>query len=127
MTCSEAPTPEIDSADPQPTAKVNEPDGHSPFPIVGIGASAGGLEAFQQLLGHLPPDLNMTFLLVQHLDATHQSHLTEILSRVTQLPISEAIHGHAVRPGHIYVIAPNTCLAIVEGLLHVTRRDVLPG
>ena len=52
---------------------LNEPDGHSPFPIVGIGASAGGLEAFQQLLAHLPADINMAFLLVQHLDATHRA------------------------------------------------------
>jgi two-component system CheB/CheR fusion protein len=49
-------TPEIDSADHQQDARLNEPDGHSPFPIVGIGASAGGLEAFQQLLAHLPAD-----------------------------------------------------------------------
>ena len=54
-------TPEIDSGDLYQNARLNEPDGHSPFPIVGIGASAGGLEAFQQLLGHLPADINMAF------------------------------------------------------------------
>lgn len=65
MSRSEDSRLEIDSADPQQqNARVNEPDGHSPFPIVGIGASAGGLEAFQQLLGHLPSDINMAFLLV---------------------------------------------------------------
>ncbi|HEX6174955.1 MAG TPA: chemotaxis protein CheB, partial [Candidatus Binatia bacterium] len=79
MSPSEDPGLEIDSADLHQNAKVNEPDGHSPFPIVGIGASAGGLEAFQQLLGQLPADINMAFLLVQHLDATHESHLTHIL------------------------------------------------
>ena len=120
-------TPEIDSGDLYQNARLNEPDGHSPFPIVGIGASAGGLEAFQQLLGQLPADINMAFLLVQHLDATHESHLTHILSRATRLPVSEAIHGRAVRPGEIYVIAPNTCLAVADGLLHVTPRDQLPG
>ena len=118
--------PEIDSAHQQ-NARVNEPDGHSPFPIVGIGASAGGLEAFQQLLAHLPPDINMAFILVQHLDATHQSHLTAILSRATRLPISEATHRDPVRPGQIYVIKPNTCLAVAEGQLHVTPRDDMPG
>jgi two-component system CheB/CheR fusion protein len=127
MSRNEDPTPEKDSADAQQKVSLNEPDGHSPFPIVGIGASAGGLEAFQQLLGHLPTDINMAFLLVQHLDATHPSHLTDILSRVTRLPISEATHGHPVRPGQIYVIAPNTCLAVAEDLLHVTPRDELPG
>ena len=80
MSPSEDPGLEIDSADLQQNAKMNEPEGHSPFPIVGIGASAGGLDAFQQLLGQLPADINMAFLLVQHLDATHESHLTHILS-----------------------------------------------
>jgi CheB methylesterase len=70
MSRSEDPGLEVDSAAAEQNAKVNEPDGHSPFPIVGIGASAGGLDAFQQLLAHLPADINMAFLLVQHLDAT---------------------------------------------------------
>ena len=127
MSRSETSTFQTDLAGIQQQTAVNEPDGHSPFPIVGLGASAGGLEAFQELLGHLPPDLHMAFLLVQHLDATHESHLTDILSRATRLPVSEASHGHAVLPGHIYIIAPNTCLAIAEGLLRVTPRDELPG
>ncbi len=127
MSRNEDPTPEADSADAQQNARIIEPDGYNPFPIVGIGASAGGLEAFKQLLSHLPPDINMAFLLVQHLDATHQSHLTDILSKVTLLPISEATHGDLVRSGHVYVIAPNTCLAVAEGLLDVTPRDKLPG
>jgi two-component system, chemotaxis family, CheB/CheR fusion protein len=67
MSRSEDSRLEIDSADPQQNARVNEPDGYSPFPIVGIGESAGGLEAFQQLLRNLPADINMAFLLVQHL------------------------------------------------------------
>ena len=127
MSSSEISRSQKGIADDAGQAPINEPDGHSPFPIVAIGASAGGLEAFRELLGHLRPDLHMAFLLVQHLDATHESHLTDILSRATRLPVSEASHGHAVLPGHIYVIAPNTCLAIAEGLLRVTPRDELPG
>src|SRR5208282_2001787 len=56
------------------------------FPVVGIGASAGGLEAFTKLLKHLPNDTGMAFVLVQHLDPTHASALTEILSRTTAMP-----------------------------------------
>jgi two-component system, chemotaxis family, CheB/CheR fusion protein len=97
-------------------------DGHNPFPIVGIGASAGGLEAFQQMLAHLPPDTGMAFLLVQHLDPSHKSQLTEILSRVTPLPVIEATDGLAVRPDHIYIIPPNANLTIAQGRLHVTPR-----
>jgi two-component system CheB/CheR fusion protein len=101
---------------------LDEPDGHSPFPIVGIGASAGGLEAFQQMLKHLPPDSGMAFLLVQHLDPSHKSQLAEILSRATPLPVIEATDGLAVRPDHIYIIPANADLAIAQGLLRVTPR-----
>jgi two-component system CheB/CheR fusion protein len=97
-------------------------DGQNRFPIVGIGASAGGLEAFQQMLAHLPPDTGMAFLLVQHLDPSHKSQLTEILSRSTPLPVIEATDGLGVRPDHIYIIPSNTNLTIAQGLLHVTPR-----
>src|SRR4030095_1986583 len=60
---------------------------NTPFPVVGIGASAGGLEAFKQLLDHLPIDTGMAFVLVQHLDPTHESILTELLSRSTRMPV----------------------------------------
>ena len=114
---------ETEAANAGQNASVNEPDGYSPFPIVGIGASAGGLEAFQQLLAELPPDINMAFLLCSHLVATQESHLPDILSRITRLPVVQASHGDPVRPGHIYVIAPNTCVAVATGLHHVTPRD----
>ena len=61
----------------------------SSFPIVGIGASAGGLEAFTDLLSHLPNDTGMAFVLIQHLDPKHESHLTELLSKASKMPISE--------------------------------------
>src|SRR5690242_502186 len=59
----------------------------STFPIVGIGASAGGLEAFSQLLSSLPFDLGMAFVLVPHLDPTHESAMTELLARQTKMPV----------------------------------------
>src|SRR5580698_2150102 len=64
-----------------------------PFPVVGIGASAGGLEAFTKLLKHLPGNTGMAFVLVQHLDPTHASALTEILSRATAMPVTEVKDG----------------------------------
>ena len=106
----------------QSKGALDEPDGHSPFPIVGIGASAGGLEAFQQMLEHLPPDSGMAFLLVQHLDPSHKSQLAEILSRATPLPVIEATDGLAVSPDHIYIIPANANLTIAQGLLRVTPR-----
>ena len=81
------------------------------FPIVGIGASAGGLEAFTSLLKHLPNDTGMAFVLVQHLDPTHASALTEILSRATAMPVTEVRDGMRIEPNHVYVIPPNTNMA----------------
>ncbi len=70
----------------------------SSFPIVGIGASAGGLEAFTELLSHLPDDTGMAFVLIQHLDPKHESHLTELLSKVSKMPVSEVKAIRAPRP-----------------------------
>jgi two-component system, chemotaxis family, CheB/CheR fusion protein len=93
------------------------------FPVVGIGASAGGLEAFRQLLSHLPIDTGMAFVLIQHLDPHHKSLLTEILARETAMPVVEVKSGLAVQPNHVYVIPPNTKMAIVHGALKLTARD----
>src|SRR2546422_674038 len=90
------------------------------FPVVGIGASAGGLEAFIELLGGLPPDSGIAFVLVQHLEPHHASQLTDILSRVTPMPVVQAEDGLRVEANRVYVIAPNTKLTIEQGVLHST-------
>src|SRR3989441_5429650 len=92
------------------------------FPVVGIGASAGGLEAFTQLLRELPPDINMALVLVQHLDPTYKSLLTELLSKTTKLPVTEVTDGMQVKPRNVYVIPPNTSMTISKGALHLTPR-----
>ncbi|TMI33473.1 chemotaxis protein CheR [Candidatus Bathyarchaeota archaeon] len=92
------------------------------FPIVGIGASAGGLEAFTQLLQELPSAINMALVLVQHLDPTYKSLLTELLSRTTKLAVEEVTDGTRVKPGHVYVIPPNTTMTISKRVLHLTPR-----
>ncbi|MGH9913782.1 MAG: chemotaxis protein CheB, partial [Pyrinomonadaceae bacterium] len=103
-------------------------DAHeSSLPVVGIGASAGGLEAFTQLLAHLPLDTGMAFVLVQHLDSTHESLLTELLSRTTEMPVNEVSDGMAVEPNHIYVIPRNTNMAIAGGVLHLRPRQKARG
>src|SRR5438445_7524685 len=93
------------------------------FPIVGIGASAGGLEAFSELLAHLSLDAAMAFVLVQHLDPKYPSILSEILSRTTPLPVVEVQHGVRVEPGHVYVMPPNTSMTIVRGVLNLAPRS----
>src|SRR5262249_49910467 len=90
---------ELPPASDRPKGSIcNEGQGHSPFPIVGMGASAGGLEALIQVLSHLPIDTGMAFVLVQHLDPKHESRLPDLLGRATSMPVVEATHGVAVRP-----------------------------
>src|SRR5258706_3435044 len=99
-----------------PVSKAGRP-AVKPFPIVGVGASAGGLEAFSQLLKHLPTDSGMGFVLVQHLDPVHESALTQLLTRGTSLPVSEVTHNVRVEPNPIYVMPPNMNLGIECGVL----------
>jgi len=91
-------------------------------PVVGVGASAGGLEAFQQLLNHLPTTTGMAFVFVQHLAPRHESMLTELLSRNTKIPVHEVKDGMKVTPDHIYVIPPNSNMVISDGVLHLMPR-----
>ncbi|MGD0267796.1 MAG: chemotaxis protein CheB [Candidatus Sulfotelmatobacter sp.] len=97
------------------------------FPIVGIGASAGGLEAFSELLRYLPEKTGMAFVLVQHLDPKHGSALQEILSRTTKIPLTEVTQGVIVQPDHAYVIPANTSLTIKNGMLHLGSRVLTRG
>src|SRR4029077_5175258 len=97
------------------SAPANAQRGH--FPIVGIGASAGGLDAITELVRNLPPDIEMSFVLVQHLDPGHESALTQILGRATSMPVSEATDNLPVEPHRIYVIPPNRALSIGQGVI----------
>ena len=95
--------------------------------VVGIGASAGGLDAFRLLLGDLPAATGLAFVLIQHLDPTHQSSLSEILGRATTMPVREATDGVAVEPNHVYVIPPNAELTIADRVLKLSPRSQAAG
>jgi len=90
------------------------------FPIVALGASAGGLEAFEQFFLKVPSDSGMAFVLISHLDPGHASMLTEILQRNTLMPVVEALDQLAVEPNHVYVIPPNRDMAIFHYALQLT-------
>lgn len=90
------------------------------FPVVAIGASAGGLRAFEDLLNALPRKPGMAFVLVPHLAPQFKSHLAEILSRSTRLPISEIKSGDRVVPDRVYVVPSNRMMHIRDGVLHLT-------
>jgi two-component system CheB/CheR fusion protein len=92
-------------------------------PIVGIGASAGGLVAFTQLLGALPADTGMAFVMVSHLSHTHKSMLTELLARTTPMTVSQVTETTPVAANHVYVIPPNMNLAVSDGVIEVSPMD----
>ena len=100
---------------------------HDGFPIVGIGASAGGLEAFTKLLEYLPPDTGMAFVLVQHLDPKRESMLRDILSRSTTMPVVEVHTGMRVLPNNVYVITANTEITLTDGSFKVDPRPKQRG
>src|SRR6266545_3612604 len=91
--------------------------------VVGVGASAGGLEAFRQLLKRLPVDTGMAIVLITHLDPRHESILPDLVAKATPLPVSEAEEGMRVTPNHVYVMPRNTSMAIEGGALRLWPRE----
>ncbi|HKW33929.1 MAG TPA: chemotaxis protein CheB [Candidatus Acidoferrum sp.] len=90
--------------------------------IAAVGASAGGIEAFTELVSNLPIDTGMAFVLVQHLDPEHHSMLTELLSKKTAMRVKEVTNGMTVEPNHIYVIPPNATMSISNHNLQLAPR-----
>ena len=107
----------VDTNEPAP---ANSP---TTFPIVGVGASAGGMEAFTELLRHISPGAGMAFVLIQHLDPTHPSYLSEALSRSTSFPVHEIQDGMRVEPDHVYVIPSDADVGILKGSLALLARS----
>ena len=111
------------SEEPRSAATEKEEDGQASHFVVGVGASSGGLEAFTDLLQHLPADTGLAFVLIQHLDPTHDSHLAELLSKVSAMPVTEVAAGETlVVANHVYVIPPRYNLDISAGALHTMPR-----
>jgi two-component system, chemotaxis family, CheB/CheR fusion protein len=113
------------SAKPTPVRKVQDPLLEKPHshdlapPVVGIGCSAGGLEALEKFLGHVPAQCGLAFVIVQHLDPQHASALPELLQKQTAMPVVEAGDGMVVEADRVYVIPPNKDLSLLHGKLHL--------
>ncbi len=97
------------------------------FPIVGIGASAGGLEALELFLRHVPEDSGMAFVIVQHLDPTQKGALPEILQRATRMAVFQVKDRMPVKTNCVYVIPPNNDMSILHGVLHLFEPKGLRG
>jgi two-component system, chemotaxis family, CheB/CheR fusion protein len=108
----------------KPAISVNESKetndwAQSKFPIVGIGASAGGLEALEQFLGSVPEISGMAYVVIQHLDPTQKGMLPELLQRITKIQVLQVKDRMKVKPNCIYVIPPNTSMSVFKGVLHL--------
>jgi chemotaxis methyl-accepting protein methylase len=112
----------------RPADPVNAPvTAEVSFPIVGIGASAGGLEALEQFLAHVPKQSGMAFVIVQHLDPTHKGIMAELLQRATTMRVVQIKDRTPVRPDCAYVIPPNKDLSILHGVLHLLTPSAPRG
>ncbi|HTU20312.1 MAG TPA: CheR family methyltransferase, partial [Gemmataceae bacterium] len=114
---------------PPPLATENaaEQGGSTSFPIVGVGASAGGLEALTELFGAMSPQPGLAFLIAVHLDPHQKSHLPEILGKTTAMPVREVTEGMSVHVNEVYLLPPNTNMALTDGRLELTPRSFTPG
>jgi two-component system chemotaxis response regulator CheB len=92
------------------------------FDVVAIGASAGGVEALHVVINSLPADFPAAVLIVQHMDPRHRSHLADLLSRHSRLPVKQASNGEMLRPGTAYLAAPNAHLLVRDGRLVFSDR-----
>jgi two-component system CheB/CheR fusion protein len=114
------PTPTMEESAPEFSGQSREVSVRVSFPVVGIGASAGGLDAFMKFFKAMPADGGVAFVLVPHLDPKHESLMVELLARQTAMPVLEAGEGETIEVNHVYIIPPNKFLAIKDGRLRLT-------
>ncbi|MEJ2591137.1 MAG: chemotaxis protein CheB [Candidatus Thiodiazotropha sp.] len=111
----------------QTGTRVSSMHATSAFPVIGIGASAGGIEALRSLFGRMPDNIGAGFVLVLHLDPTHESLMAELLGRYTGIPVVQVENGMRVEPNRIHVIPPNSEMTIADGVLHLSKPQARRG
>ncbi|MCC6232630.1 MAG: chemotaxis protein CheB, partial [Verrucomicrobiales bacterium] len=121
------PSPTRRSPDVVPVCATRRETGASQFPIVGVGASAGGLEALEEFLGHVPEGSGWAFIIVQHLDPTRRGMLPELLRRSTVMKVVQVKDRTRVQPDRVYVIPPNKDLSFRRGVLHLLEPTAPRG
>jgi two-component system, chemotaxis family, CheB/CheR fusion protein len=97
------------------------------FPIAGIGASAGGLEALEQFFGNVPVNSGIAYVVIQHLDPTHAGIMPELLQRATQMKVVQATDQLPMKPNQVYVIPPNKSMSVLNGCLYLFEPVELRG
>ena len=99
--------------------KIDKPQ--KKFPVVGIGASAGGFDALKKFFTAMPPEPDMVFVLVQHLDPTHESSMADIMGRYSQLKVLQAKDGVKLAPNHLYIIPPNRDMGMMNDVIQLLK------
>lgn len=107
--------------------KISSQVSSHPFPIAGIGASAGGLEALEQFLKNVPEASGIAYFVIQHLDPTHKGIMLELLQRVTKMQVVQVRERIRVKPDYVYVIPPNKDMSILHGVLRLFDPAVPRG
>ena len=113
--------PQAGQARPQPDARALPKRGSADFPVVGLGASAGGLDSFRRFFDALPANCGMAFVLIQHLDPKHQSMMVDLLTGHTSMTVLQATDGMHLERDHVYLIPPGAYLAIEDGTLRLSK------
>ena len=112
-------TPSISHQKNEAEESTLKPPKEISFPVVGIGSSAGGLEALELFLKNVPYPSGIAFVIVQHLDPNHKGIMVELLQRVTQMPVCQVSDGLKIEPDHVYLIPPNQDMSILHGVLYL--------
>ena len=112
---------------PLKAPKLKSTTNKSDFPIIGIGASAGGLEALEQFFENMPADSGLAFVVIQHLDPDHVGIMPELLQRITTMKVFQATDKLVVKPNHVYVIPPNKSMSILRGALFLFDKYIPPA
>lgn len=108
-----------DSLNPDSPERISGNQKTTSFPVVGIGASAGGLEALELFFANMPADCGMAFVVIQHLDPTHKGIMRELLQRITEMPVFTVTDRMRVKPSCVYIIPPNKSMSIFNGALYL--------
>jgi len=119
--------PEPPQEPPQEESASSKDTHKKPLYVVGMGGSAGGLEAFEEFFKSMPEDTGLAFVLVPHLDPTHKGLMPELLQRFTPMDIVQAMDGMKVEPNHVYVIPPNKDMSIMHGVLQLLEPSMPRG
>jgi chemotaxis response regulator CheB len=102
-------------------------NGKESFPVVGIGASAGGLEALEKFFQNMPPNPRMAFIVISHLDPSHTSMMPSLLQKHSSLKVVEVEDGMKIATNYVYVIPPDRDMGIIKGTLHLMKTEVTTG